>query len=59
MSYPTECPQCKADFDAGPIPAGKRHLYAGDRFLRVISVQNVARDRHDRWRCPDCEHEWR
>jgi hypothetical protein len=56
---PKCCPQCNADFDAGPIPEDVRHLYAGDgRFSRVISV-DIGHDRHDHWQCPDCGHEWK
>lgn len=53
----SRCPKCDADFDAGPIPKEIRRHYAGDRFWRVISVQE--NDRHDHWECPDCGHKWK
>ena len=56
---PEECPKCHANLRGQPIPEDVKHHF-GDKefFLRVISIYDPNADRHDHWKCPDCQHEW-
>ena len=54
------CPGCGADMDGGEIPENIRQHYAPPyRWSRAVSIYDQDADRHDHWRCPDCNHEWR
>jgi hypothetical protein len=58
MTYPASCPKCEADLDGGEIPEKDRQFYSPPyRFGRVIAV--IEDDRFSRWKCPDCQHQWR
>lgn len=60
MAHPDQCPKCDADLDGGEIPEDIRHCYSPPyRWGRAISIYDRDADRHDRWQCPDCKHEWR
>jgi predicted Zn-ribbon and HTH transcriptional regulator len=59
-TYPARCPKCDADLEGAEIPESIRENYSPPyRFGRVIAVTDRDRDAFDRWRCPDCKHEWR
>jgi Zn-finger nucleic acid-binding protein len=58
--YPDLCPNCAVDMDGGPIPDAMREHYAPPyRWSRAISIYDRDKDAHARWRCPDCQHEWK
>jgi hypothetical protein len=59
MIPPEECPNCHASMRGIPIPQEIKYLHDGQEFFyRVISIYDRNADRHDHWKCPDCQHEW-
>lgn len=52
-SAPYACPSCKSDLDGGAIPKKYHEFYSPPyRFTQAIQIPN------EKWRCPDCGHEW-
>jgi hypothetical protein len=56
---PKTCPSCNADFQGNPIPIRDRKHYGNKtHFSRIIAIYSRDTDRTEKWRCPDCKHEW-
>lgn len=58
---PTECPNCGANLDGGPVPqeyVDKGYYREGTRWSRVIGISDLKKDRIVAWLCPDCDHQW-
>lgn len=58
MTYPSNCPSCKADMQGDPIPEKDRHFYGATstHYSRVIGISDG--DSVGYWMCPDCGHQW-
>lgn len=57
MDHHGKCPECGADWDAGPIPEKDRAHYSPPyRFSRLIGIEYPGRyDGVWEWACPDCD----
>lgn len=55
------CPNCKADFDGGPIPEDIREHYSPPyRWSRKRGIVDLmGYDGVSWWQCPDCQYTWK
>ena len=53
------CPYCNANFQGPPIPRESQKSYGATHFSRKIGISSIELDRIIKWKCPDCEQEWK
>ncbi|EPY7708306.1 hypothetical protein ACN1JM_000347 [Bacillus pacificus] len=53
------CPYCNADLQGELIPKQSQKAYGATHFTRKIGITSIEADRIFKWKCPDCNKEWK
>lgn len=53
------CPYCNTDLQGEPIPKQSQKTYGATHFSRKIGISSIEADKIVKWKCPDCEKEWK
>ncbi|PEV55383.1 hypothetical protein [Bacillus cereus] len=53
------CPYCNSDLQGEPIPKQSQKTYGAIHFSRKIGISSIEADKIVKWKCPDCNKEWR
>lgn len=53
------CPYCNGDLQGELIPKQSQKAYSTTHFTRKIGITSIEADRILKWKCPDCNKEWK